>query len=628
MGLIKFGNGTKGESYWLCFRPETFKQKTDPDDTASVLKAIQMAIQYKVPVLFSGIYHTSVSGSFDFLTTITADHFQMIGEDGATLYVSGSGISFANCNYLTVKGLKIQRSVQAQWQEICPGIQVNDSQNVIIEWNDVSQFTDAISTTNCTNLTIQYNRCHLLGEEPIVVRHGLNVFISKNEGFMHLGDGILVKQSKNVTVDGNYLHSPVNKYSTDPTNVALWQYMINGKTGMIPARGGGITCNSEGNEAPTENLTVDNNTLDGVGYGIGPLGVYTFRARNNRITNITSSAGIGVYGDPTFNPNHNPAYDIIIEGNVIENLNHPFQVDGIGVTLSDTIPVDRCIISNNIVNPNGTLHRAINVKGAAVVEGNIVRNYFRGIELANGARANGNYILEEYPGTTGRSLSLNGGCAANGNTIRCTRQVDILGNDNTLTDNKIEYSGPYWAVFINTGCMGNNIIDNKITVAPGAAGLVGGFDSNWDDVNVYEGDIYRSNGTRYVRTRRSVNKGTKAERLTGPEDSRVDGTGYWDTDLGDMIFFNRLKQVWVEDHCGIVSFKGSGSQTDFQFLHGFDSIPTWFSCHPVSLDAGNAKIKYTYANASSLHVVFETAPIAPADGTSLNVQVAWRAKMK
>ncbi|MGV2883310.1 right-handed parallel beta-helix repeat-containing protein [Paenibacillus taichungensis] len=445
---------------------------------------------------------------------------------GAILEVSDMGLRFENCDYVHVDGLTIQRATQAGWSKNKYGMHAQNCSNVLFENNDVSRFTDGISadgskdlTNPCRNVVIRRNRIHDLGEEPIAVRTGLRyVIVTENECYRHLGDGILIKATRELIITKNFIHSAIKHTDAD-----FLTYSANnpagGNDGLVPYIGGGITCNNEGGEDGAKGVYIHNNMLSDIGYGLGMIGFRGVFITSNRIEKIHRTSAISVSFLPSvYNPAKVTNHVFLIDGNHIENILRTDSTAAIEARTKDfgTEGLDTGVISNNIIIPNGN-HTGIHAEGNIAVHSNYLAECGFGMILKNGVVATGNIIRPIFASAPqDRMVEIWSDVTFSNNSVTGRgNMVKLRGSNCIIQGNRFSYTGSWYALHFDTdyAVEGNLIRDNILKLGPNAQGkYVYGSSTTSNGKNIVV-DLYKdNNGLYYQLTNEVVLKGASSTR--------------------------------------------------------------------------------------------------------------------
>lgn len=441
---------------------------------------------------------------------------------GAILEMSDQGLSIVNSSHVEVTGLTLKRSTQASWGAGKTGISIRNSSNVIVQNNEISQFTDAIGVIGSNsldspsrNIVIRNNKLYDLGEEPIVVRSNLSfVIINENDCYRYLGDGILVKATWDLHIMNNYLHDPILSTDVD------YNVFTGGQQGTnVPKAGGGISCNNEGGETGARNMTIHGNNVYGTSFGVILAGFKGAMVTSNVLKNIRITSAISVSFHPNpFNPNSIKNHEFIIQGNFIDTILQSTSTAAIEArTTVGPEGLDIGIIADNIILPQGN-HWGIMANGNIIVRSNYIAQAGIAMDLKNGVVAIANIIEPgfETPQPE-RIVNIYDNVTFSNNSIKGKGTViKILGSRNIITGNRMQYEGKWWAVHLETNnykVEHNLIRDNILTVGSIADGrYLFGVSSINDGKNVVIDTLQDNNGNLYQLADSLV--------LTGPNSTR------------------------------------------------------------------------------------------------------------
>jgi hypothetical protein len=442
---------------------------------------------YSKLIIPKGTYYFSKSGfalNFSNLTNV------IIEGNGSTILVSDEGINFDSCSNVQLKGIKLKRSVQGKWGENKTGLLINNCNNIFIERNEISYFTDNISLTATiatSNIFITANKLFRCSEEPCATRLNCsNIYFTKNQCYEYLGDGFLNKGSQNVHVFKNVFLNPATTSSNFYTD------MTSGVTGTPPICGGGITCNSEDGTYQSVDYFIEDNYINGASYGIGILGGKNVKISKNSLLNISDYHAISILGETQYNPNLVGTSNVIIEGNYIKTLTKTsVTLTAIIVKNLGIIVIEDVVIKNNYINPSNSTrgHHGIYAGvGCVLVEGNTIENYDAGISVYN-TKVVANTLLAIATSTNmiasiAIAINEDESIVCN-NYIYSEGYVRVNASNNIICDNIINYGGTYWGLYFVTGKTGNIANNNLITIVDPATGenLFSGGDSTFQLLN-------------------------------------------------------------------------------------------------------------------------------------------------
>ncbi|MCP1092502.1 right-handed parallel beta-helix repeat-containing protein [Bacillaceae bacterium OS4b] len=525
------------------------KEGAETNDTGRIQRAVT-ALSSGDTLVFEPdtIYDTTF---ISYVISIAGKNVEFEGKN-SIIRVSDKGVSITAANSFKMRGVVIERKRQAVWNSDDTGLWIFDINNVDVEDNEIFGFTDSIGVGGRSkNVSIRHNILHHCGQEPIAVRASCDfVLVENNECFKHLGDGILVKGAVNITIRHNKIHTPIK--DTDADYISwLDPNLPEGP----PGAGGGITCNPEDGGIGARNMTICDNKLIGVMYGIGLLGVEVTKITDNYMKDIYYGNGIVIDNKPYRSQNY-PSKNFFITGNHIENLMSTKVVfTGIRVN-TGTVKVDDGYISGNIVIPNGN-HDGIIASGNMQLVGNTIDQFRKGIRLSSGAKAIGNTVKKAHTSAIQtNSMDIQSDTLVIGNKINSDAPMYIGGNDNTIVNNDIFYTGAWWAIMFRAGSTGNKF-DNKVNA------------SNNQRIGGADGDFR--------------NKNTIIDKV---------GKGKF-----------------------VIS--GDGVSTVKTIPHGLGIIPVWVQVQPFSGDAGIAGIKYFLADSTNINVYFNNALPAGTNNITL-----------
>lgn len=373
-----------------------------------------------------------------------------------TLYYNGPNLeatfilNIANQQYFTIRGISITRNwsdPSLLWSKSGQGLNINVANDFILENLDIYMHTDAVSITQASNFSVLGCKTHELGEEGIAIRKSNTFLVSNNRVYHHHGDGILFKTGNVECYDGTISNNFIFDGYKSP-NAAVGQ------------RGGGITLNDEnladgGSSYTFKGLTVSDNTMRNLSYGIAFTNVENLIISNNKVKDV-ERFGIVIDTTPFNNPQLNPVKRLVVTGNLLQNVG---QV-GIGFQGANGIAVDMCTISSNVIENAGTntsAEYAAIVSNIGTIIGNSVYNCRIALQATGTAVVSGNHF-ENSTATVANAnsnwIKTGESCTFTGNTFIDTNLGHIrIGNASgfVFTGNSVKLASTFAGLYFITG---------------------------------------------------------------------------------------------------------------------------------------------------------------------------------